>query len=124
MTYKHLNTQELTFIYHFWKQGTKAYLVARALRRSAETIYRVYRFLNQGKTIVQYQEHYHHQKTKCGRKSITLPKDERKYIQKQVSTLAGHQIPSLVVTSIILAVVCEPYIGCSSVASLMSVNCQ
>ena len=24
MTYKHLNTQELTFIYHFWKQGTKA----------------------------------------------------------------------------------------------------
>lgn len=59
MTYKHLNTQELTFIYHFWKQGTKAYLAARALRRSAETIYRVYRFLNQGKTIVQYQEHYH-----------------------------------------------------------------
>ena len=53
MTYKHLNTQELTFIYHFWKQGTKAYLAARALRRSAETIYRVYRFLNQGKTIVQ-----------------------------------------------------------------------
>lgn len=85
MTYKHLNTQELTFIYHFWKQGTKAYLAARALRRSAETIYRVYRFLNQGKTIVQYQEHYHHQKTKCGRKSITLPKDERKYIQKQVN---------------------------------------
>lgn len=85
MTYKHLNTQELTFIYHFWKQGTKAYLAARALRRSAETIYRVYRFLNQGKTIVQYQEHYHHQKTKCGRKSIALPKDERKYIQKQVN---------------------------------------
>lgn len=46
MTYKHLNTQELTFI-SFLKQGTKAYLAARALRRSAETIYRVYRFLNQ-----------------------------------------------------------------------------
>ena len=54
MAYKHLNTQELTFIYRFWKQGIKAYLAARALRRSAETIYRVYRFLNQGKTIVQY----------------------------------------------------------------------
>lgn len=123
MTYKHLNTQELTFIYHFWKQGTKAYLAARALRRSAETIYRVYRFLNQGKTIVQYQEHYHHQKTKCGRKSITYRKMNEN-IFKSKSTLAGHQIPSLVVTSIILAVVCEPYIGCSSVASLMSVNCQ
>ena len=40
---------------------------------------------NQGKTIVQYQEHYRLQKAKCGRKSITLPKDERKYIQKQVN---------------------------------------
>ena len=38
MTYKHLNTQELTFIYYFWKQGTKTYLAARALRRSAETV--------------------------------------------------------------------------------------
>lgn len=85
MTYKYLNTQELTFIYHFGKQDTKAYLAARALWRSAETVYRVYRFMNQGKSIVQYQEYYHHQKAKCGRKPIILPEDERKYVQKQVN---------------------------------------
>ncbi len=53
MTYKHLTTRELTLIADFWHQGTKAYKVAKLLKRSQETIYRVYRFLNDGKTIEQ-----------------------------------------------------------------------
>ncbi|MBU5284336.1 IS30 family transposase, partial [Limosilactobacillus reuteri] len=53
MTYKHLTTRELTLIADFWYQGTKAYRAAKLLQRSQETIYRVYRFLNDGKTIDQ-----------------------------------------------------------------------
>ncbi len=45
MTYKHLTTRELTLIADFWHQGTKAYQAAKLLKRSQETIYRVYRFL-------------------------------------------------------------------------------
>jgi IS30 family transposase len=41
MTYKHLTTRELTFIYNFWKQDIKAYHAAKALKRSSETVYRV-----------------------------------------------------------------------------------
>ncbi|MCI7245307.1 MAG: IS30 family transposase, partial [Limosilactobacillus reuteri] len=54
MTYKHLTTRELTLIADFWYQSTKAYRAAKLLQRSQETIYRVYRFLNDGKTIDQY----------------------------------------------------------------------
>ena len=54
MTYQHLTTSELTLIADFWHQGTKAYRVAKLLQRSQETIYRLYRFLNDGKTIAQY----------------------------------------------------------------------
>lgn len=49
MTYKHLTTRELTLIADFWNQGTKAYQAAKLLKRSQETVYRVYRFLNQGR---------------------------------------------------------------------------
>lgn len=53
MTYRHLTTRELTLIADFWHQGTKAYQTAKLLMRSQETIYRIYRFLNGGKTIEQ-----------------------------------------------------------------------
>ena len=49
MTYKHLTTCELTLIADFWHQGTKAYQAAKLLKRSQETIYRIYRFLDSGK---------------------------------------------------------------------------
>ncbi len=45
MTYSHLTTAELTTIANFFTQGTKAYKVAQMLKRSVETIYRVYRYL-------------------------------------------------------------------------------
>ena len=46
MTYNHLTISELSFIQNFWNQGVKAYIIAKTLKRSAETIYRVYRFLD------------------------------------------------------------------------------
>ena len=52
MTYKHLTTRELTLIAEFYRQDTRAYQVAKSLRRSAETIYRVYRYLEIGRAHV------------------------------------------------------------------------
>ena len=68
MTYKHLTTRELTLIADFWYQGTKAYQAAKLLKRSQKTIYRIYRFLDTGKTIEQYLKAYQRNKQRCGRK--------------------------------------------------------
>ena len=84
MTYKHLTTRELTLIADFWNQGTKAYQAAKLLKRSQETIYRVYRFLNRGKTIEQYLQSYQRNKRRCGRKQSQLPKNEVNYINEQI----------------------------------------
>lgn len=84
MTYKHLTTRELTLIANFWHQGTKAYQTAKLLKRSQETIYRVYRFLDSGKTIAQYLKAYQRNKQRCGRKQAQLAKDEISYINEQV----------------------------------------
>jgi IS30 family transposase len=86
MTYKHLTTRELTLIADFWNQGTKAYQAAKLLKRSQETIYRVYRFLNRGKTIEQYLQSYQRNKRRCGRKQSQLPKNEVNYINEQIKT--------------------------------------
>ena len=80
MTYNHLTTRELTLIADFWYQGTKAYRAAKLLQRNQETIYRVYRFLNDGKTIDQYLRH----KRRCGRKQTQLPTIEVNYIHAQI----------------------------------------
>ncbi len=84
MTYNHLIISELSFIQNFWSQGIKAYIAAKALKRSAETIYRVYRFLDTGKTISEYYENYQANKAKSGRKSLVLPNDELEYIKEKV----------------------------------------
>ena len=93
MTYKHLTTRELTLIADFWYQGTKAYRAAKLLQRNQETIYRVYRFLNDGKTIDQYLQTYQRHKRRCGRKI-------------------------LVVMNIQLAAVCAPFIACLPAISM------
>ena len=54
MTYNYLTISELSFIQNFWNQGVKAYIVAKTLKRSAETIYRVFRFLDAGYSISEY----------------------------------------------------------------------
>ena len=85
MTYNHLTISELSFIQNFWNQGVKAYIVAKTLKRSAETIYRVYRFLDAGNSISEYYENYRANKSKSGRKIIVLPNDELEYIKEKVS---------------------------------------
>ena len=84
MTYKHLTTRELTLIADFWYQGTKAYQAAKLLKRSQKTIYRIYRFLDTGKTIEQYLKAYQRNKQHCGRKRTQLSKNEISYINEQV----------------------------------------
>ncbi|HJF19180.1 MAG TPA: IS30 family transposase [Enterococcus columbae] len=84
MTYKHLTTRELTLIADFWYQDTKAYQAAKLLKRSQETIYRIYRFLDTGKTIEQYLKAYQRNKQRCGRKRTQLSKNEISYINEQV----------------------------------------
>ncbi len=85
MTYNHLTISELSFIQNFWNQGVKAYIVAKTLKRSAETIYRVFRFLDAGNSISEYYENYRANKSKSGRKPIVLPNDELEYIKEKVS---------------------------------------
>ena len=84
MTYKHLTTRELTLIADFWYQDTKAYQAAKLLKRSQETIYRIYRFLDTGKTIEQYLKAYQRNKQRCGSKRTQLSKNEISYINEQV----------------------------------------
>ncbi|MEE6648014.1 transposase, partial [Limosilactobacillus pontis] len=84
MTYRHLTTRELTLIADSWHQGTKAYQTAKLLKRSQETIYRIYRFLDSGKTIEQYLSQYQRNKQRCGRKQTKLPAAEVEYIHAQI----------------------------------------
>lgn len=94
MTYTHLTIDELTTIYSFWKLNKKAYRVAPALHRSAETVYRIYRFLEAGGTLIDYQQHYRRHKQHCGRKPIQLSPDELVYIQAKIQ--AGWQPDTII----------------------------
>ncbi|QXD11375.1 IS30 family transposase (plasmid) [Lactiplantibacillus plantarum 2025] len=94
MTYTHLTIDELTTIYSFWKLNKKAYRVAPALHRSAETVYRIYRFLDAGGTLIDYQQYYRRHKQHCGRKPIQLAPDELVYIQAKIQ--AGWQPDTII----------------------------
>lgn len=72
MTYIRLTTNELTIIAHSFVQKLKAYRVAQMINRSAETVYRVYRYLETGASIADYQDHYMRNKQRCGRKRTQL----------------------------------------------------
>ncbi len=74
MTYNHLTISELSFIQNFWNQGVKAYIVAKTLKRSAETIYRVFRYYENNRT----------NKAKSGRKPTVLLNDELEYIKEKL----------------------------------------
>ncbi len=78
MTYTHLTTNELTIIAHSFVQKLKAYRVTQMINRCAETVYRVYRYLETGASIADYQDHYMHNKQRCGRKRTQLSLAERK----------------------------------------------
>ena len=85
MTYNHLIISELSFVQKFWNRGVKAYIVAKTLKHSAETIYRVHRFLDAGNLISEYYEKYWANKARSGRIHIVLPNDELSYIKEKIA---------------------------------------
>ena len=84
MTYTHLTTNELTIIAHSFVQKLKAYRVAQMINRCAETVYRVYRYLETGASIADYQDHYMRNKQRCGRKRTQLSLAELTYINDKI----------------------------------------
>ncbi|MGF0132406.1 IS30 family transposase [Limosilactobacillus reuteri] len=85
MTYTHLTTNELTIIAHSFVQKLKAYRVAQMINRCAETVYRVYRYLETGASIADYQDHYMRNKQRCGRKRTQLSLAELTYINDKIA---------------------------------------
>lgn len=123
MTYKHLTTRELTLIADFWFQGTKAYQAAKLLKRSQETIYRIYRFLDVEKQLNNIA-------TFTNAISVVVVVNESSCHQLRLNTPIPKLKPVglltllLDVANITLAVVCGPCIGCLSVVTLMSSSCR
>ncbi|MQB74559.1 IS30 family transposase, partial [Lactobacillus reuteri] len=85
MTYTHLTTNELTIIAHSFVQKLKAYRVAQMINCCAETVYRVYRYLETGASIADYQDHYMRNKQRCGRKRTQLSLAELTYINDKIA---------------------------------------
>ena len=84
MTYTHLTTDELVLIESYYHQSKKVEFVANTLKRSRQTIYNVYNALKEGLTIFDYYQRYKSNKKKCGRRPVSLPDNEIKYIRKKV----------------------------------------
>lgn len=126
MTYTHLTTNELTIIAHSFVQKLKAYRVAQMINRCAETVYRVYRYLETGALIADYQDHYMRNKQRCGRKRTQLSLAELAYINDKIARGGGRLIPLLGALSAQLVVTSELFTGCLNVASSasMSVPCR
>ena len=82
MTYTHLTTNELTIIAHSFVQKLKAYRVVQMINRCAET---VYRYLENGASIADYQDHYMRNKQRCGRKRTQLSLAELTYINDKIT---------------------------------------
>ncbi|MCC4439410.1 IS30 family transposase, partial [Limosilactobacillus reuteri] len=82
MTYTHLTTNELTIIAHSFVQELKAYRVAQMINRCSET---VYRYLETGALIADYQDHYMRNKQRCGRKRTQLSLAELTYINDKIA---------------------------------------
>ena len=124
MTYTHLTTNELTIIAHSFVQKLKAYRVAQMINRCAETVYRVYRYLETGASIADYQDHYIRNKQRCGRKRTQLSLAELTYINDKITQ--GRLTPLLGALSAQLVVTSELFTGCLNVASSasMSVPCR
>ena len=122
MTYTHLTTNELTIIAHSFVQKLKAYRVAQMINRCSET---VYRYLETGALIADYQDHYMRNKQRCGRKRTQLSLAELTYINDKIAQ-GGHLTPLLGALSAQLVVTGELFTGCLNVASSasMSVPCR
>src|SRR5690625_6756666 len=85
MSYTHLTKTELIFIEEYFSIGYKGHKIATKLGRGPETVYRIIRKINQGKTAIEISSEYKQNKRKCGRKPIELPQDEIDYINEKLS---------------------------------------
>lgn len=84
MTYTHLTTDELVLIESYYHQSKKVKFVADTLNRSKQTIYNVYNALKEGLSILDYYQRYKTNKKKCGRRPVSLSREQTEYIQKKV----------------------------------------
>lgn len=85
MTYTHLTQDELVLIESYFNTNQPASKVAILLKRAKQTIYNVYRALEQGKNALDYYKQYKKNKARCGRRRIALPDNQTRYIQKKVT---------------------------------------
>ncbi|STY75042.1 putative DNA-binding protein [Macrococcoides caseolyticum] len=65
MAYKHLNTDELTFIESYYHQNLSVKEIAKRLKRSRQTIYNVINALKTGITALDYYQEYKQRKSIC-----------------------------------------------------------
>lgn len=72
MAYTHLTIFEVCFIEGYTRLFISIRSIAKILRRSPETVARVYRLIRQGYTAIYYMKRYFSNKQKCGRKMILL----------------------------------------------------
>ncbi|MDT2835282.1 IS30 family transposase [Vagococcus carniphilus] len=84
MTYTHLTTDELVLIESYHKISKPVLQVAKILNRSRQTIYNVYKAMDNGVSALDYYKKYKQNKKNCGRRPISLPELETEYIEKMV----------------------------------------
>jgi len=84
MTYTHLTTKELVWIEAYFHTDQSVTVASNALNRSRQTIYNVYNFLKQGKTIHDFYQNYKENKGRCGRQPIHLPIEQIEYVETMV----------------------------------------
>jgi len=85
MTYTHLTTDELVLIESYAKINQSVARTAQLLKRSRQTIHKVYLFLKKGNTALDYYRQYKVNKKNCGRHLTRLPESQKKYVQKMVA---------------------------------------
>ncbi|MCB5954429.1 IS30 family transposase [Enterococcus sp. CWB-B31] len=85
MTYTHLTPNELVMIEAYFNTQQPVAQVAKRLGRARQTIYNVYHFLAAGYTALEYYQQYKAHKSRCGRRSIVLPDEQKDYIQTKVT---------------------------------------
>lgn len=85
MTYTHLTPTELVMIESYFYINQPVAKTAQLLKRSRQTIRKVYTFLKLGATACDYYQQYKKNKTYCGRRTIVLPFEQIDYVQKSVA---------------------------------------
>lgn len=84
MTYTHLTPDELVMIESSAKINQSVARTAQILRRSRQTIHKVYSYLKEGHTAVDDYQTYKKNKSNCGRRAIVLPAEQEEYVRTKV----------------------------------------